>query len=77
MQSIKLTTTAQQAGASPFAQGWPVVGVVFGAGLIQGSDDGTNYTTLVTGTASDLTVASFNMPAYIKTSTGGAFLLGE
>lgn len=76
MQSLTLSTTATQAGNTPFAEGYSVVAVVFGAGLIEGSDDGTTYTTLVTGTTSDLTVATITMPAYIKTSTGGAFLLG-
>jgi len=77
MKSLTLSTTATQAGATPFAQGFEVAGVVFGAGKIQGSDDGTNYTDLVTGTASDLTVKSFLMPAYVKTSSGGAFLLAD
>lgn len=76
MKSTKLTTTAIQAGETPFADGFEVVGIVYGAGLIEGSDDNVTYTTLVTGVAGDIALGSFPMPAYIKTSTGDAFLIG-
>lgn len=76
MKASKLTTVAIQAGVTPFVEGYEVAGIVYGAGKIQGSDDGVTYVDLVTGVAGDITVGSFQMKAYMKTDVGDAYLLG-
>ena len=77
MSSIKITSTAKNlsAQATPFTPGRNATVVIYGAGVLSGSDDGTTYTALVTGTASDLTVADITIPRYLKTDTGSAFLV--
>ena len=82
MNVLKLNNTAVNLGAAtavtPFCIGREAVAVNFTAGalVVQGSDDGTNYTTLVTVP----TIGMIQIPAlprYVKVSTAAdVYLLG-
>lgn len=82
MNVLKIDNTAVQLSAAsaktPFIQGRNCVAVNFTAGalVVQGSDDGTNYTTLATVPATGM-IAIDSLPAYVKVSTAAdVYLLG-
>ncbi len=77
MKTYTVTSTASSPALSPFLPGYNAAVVLYGAGVLSGSADGTTYTALVTGTVSDLTVATITIPKYLKTDTGSAYLLGD
>ncbi|HKK05652.1 MAG TPA: hypothetical protein VKA50_07375 [Gammaproteobacteria bacterium] len=70
MNLLTVDNTAQELSVSPFIPGMNGVAVNFTAGalVLQGSPDGTTYTTLVTVPAGGM-IEIPELPTYIKVST--------
>ena len=75
-KSLAVTNTAVNLTKTPFAPGREAVAINFTAGnlVLQGSDDGTTYTTLATVPATGLIDAS-PLPKYVKCSTAATIYL--
>lgn len=78
MNLLTLSATASQLKDTPFLPGFNAIAVNLSASsvTIQGSDDGTTYTTLATVPATSM-AAIDALPAYVKLSAAGAaYLIG-
>lgn len=79
MSSLKISTTAVEPEETPFLPGRTATAVINSGSTavdIKGSDDGSTYTTLASGTASELVLTDVVIPKYLKTSSGTAYLIG-
>jgi hypothetical protein len=73
MKALVVTNAAQNLTKTPFAPGFDAVffNNSGAAATLQGSDDGTTYTTLVNAAAAG-TMTSVVLPAYVKLSAAGS-----
>jgi hypothetical protein len=73
MNVLTVTNTAQELSKTPFAPGFNAVffNNSGAAATLQGSDDGTTYTTLVNAAAAG-SMTNVTLPAYVKLSASGS-----
>lgn len=79
MQAKNISTTAVETDTTPFIPGTEAVAIIekaVTAIVLNGSDDGTTYTALVSGSTSVLTVKSFTIPKYMKASAASVNIIG-
>lgn len=76
MNTLKVSTSAVKLSNTPFAPGYNAVfaNPAGTAITVQGSEDGTTYTTLINAVA-DQYIQIASLPKYIKTSSGTGYLL--
>lgn len=73
MNVLTITNTATELSATPFAPGFNAVffNNSGAAATLQGSDDGTTYTTLVNAAAAG-SMTNVTLPAFVKLSAAGS-----
>lgn len=71
---ITVTDTAQLLTETPFAPGFQAVFVNLSgaASTLQGSDDGTTYSTVVNAAALDTMTQVTSLPRYVKLAAAGS-----
>ena len=74
MNVLTVTNTAQKLDDTPFARGFNAVffNNSGAAATLQGSDDGTTYTTLVNAAATGTMTQVSSLPKYVKLAASGS-----
>lgn len=74
MNLITVTNTAQKLTKTPFAPGFSAVffNNSGAASTLQGSDDGTTYTTVVNAAATGTMTQVSSLPNYVKLAAAGS-----
>lgn len=76
MNLLTVTNTAQNLTRTPFAPGFQAVffNNSGAAATLQGSDDGTTYTTVVNAAATGTMTAVSSLPKYVKLAAAGTLV---